>query len=98
MAITREEVCRIAGLAKLHFTDAELAQFTAQFQHILDYIEKLKRVGIEGVEPTSHVSLTGDADHEALREDALRPSLEVQEALNNAPDRRKDHFLVPKVL
>ncbi len=98
MAITRDEVRRIAELAKLHFTDAELAQFADQFQHILDYIEKLKKVEIEGVEPTSHVSVTADAEKQTWREDAPRPSLEVQEALKNAPEQRKDHFLVPKVL
>jgi aspartyl-tRNA(Asn)/glutamyl-tRNA(Gln) amidotransferase subunit C len=98
MAITREEVCKIAELAKLHFSDAELGEFTEQFQHILDYIEKLKEVGIEGVEPTSHVSLSEDLEKNMCRQDTPRPSLTVTEALNNAPDGRDDHFLVPKVL
>ena len=51
------EVLKIAELAKLHFSESDLEDFTAQFQHILDYIEKLKGVDIEGVEPTSHAAL-----------------------------------------
>ncbi len=98
MAISRDEVRKIAALARLHFTEEELAQFTEQFQRILDYIEQLKGVGIEGIAPTSHVSLPADSEKHALREDTPRPSLPVQEALGNAPDRGEDHFLVPKVL
>ncbi len=98
MAITCDEVRKIAELAKLHFSEEELIQFTEQFQRILDYIEKLKEVGIEGVDPTSHVSLGGESEKCMFREDAFRPSLEVGDALSNAPEQRRDHFLVPKVL
>jgi aspartyl-tRNA(Asn)/glutamyl-tRNA(Gln) amidotransferase subunit C len=98
MAITRAEVLQIAQLAKLHFSDAELDAFTAQFQHILAYIEKLEEVNVEGIEPTSHVSLAEDFEKYMFREDRTRPSLPVEEALMNAPDRGDDHFLVPKVL
>ncbi|MBZ5498791.1 MAG: Asp-tRNA(Asn)/Glu-tRNA(Gln) amidotransferase subunit GatC [Acidobacteriia bacterium] len=98
MAITRAEVLRIAELAKLHFSESELDAFTAQFQHILDYIEKLKEVDVEGVMPTSHVALAGDFDKHTFREDRTRPSLPVEESLMNAPDRGNDHFRVPKVI
>ncbi len=98
MPITRAQVLEIAELAKLHFKESELDDFASQFQRILDYIEKLKSVDIEGVAPTSHVSLTGDPGERPLRSDAVRPSLPVAEALRNAPDEGDDHFLVPKVL
>lgn len=98
MAITRADVLRIAELAKLHFSEAELQDFAPQFQHIMDYIEKLKNVDIEGVEPTSHVSPAEDSGQTLLRKDAIRPSLPVAEALKNAPDENDDHFLVPKVI
>jgi aspartyl-tRNA(Asn)/glutamyl-tRNA(Gln) amidotransferase subunit C len=98
LAITRTEVLKIAELAKLHFNEAELEAFTAQFQHILDYIEKLKEVNVDGIAPTSHVSLV-DADGEYLfREDAVRASLPVEKALDNAPDPGAGQFRVPKVL
>ena len=98
MAITRAEVLKIAALAKLHFSEAELDSFTAQFQHILDYIEKLEEVDIDGVAPTSHVSLASDFEKYIFREDEIRHSLPSQEALKNAPDCGNDHFRVPKVI
>ena len=96
MAITRDEVLKIAALAKLQFSDAELDAFTAQFQHILRYIEKLREVPVDDVAPTSHVCLPGDCNWQ--RKDEIAPSLEVEDALKNAPDRGRDHFRVPKVI
>ena len=98
MAITRAEVLKIAELGKLHFSETELDAFTAQFQHILDYIEKLKSVDIEGVEPTSHASLADAPGGHGSRADTVRPPLSVAEALRNAPDQGDEHFLVPKVI
>ena len=98
MAITREEVLRIAALANLQFSEPELEDFTAQFQRILNYIEKLKEVAIDDVAPTSHIARTDRAEAPVFREDEARPSLPVDEALGNAPDRGDDHFRVPKVL
>ena len=98
MAVTRAEVLKIAELAKLHFSESELEAFIAQFQHILEYIEKLKSVDIEGVEPTSHVSLSDDPGSRLLRADTVRPPLSAAEALRNAPDQGDEHFVVPKVI
>ena len=98
MAITRAEVLKIADLARLHFSEEELAAFTAQFQLILDYIEQLEKVDVTGIEPTSHVSLTADFEKHIFREDETRPSLPVEESLANAPDPGAGHFRVPKVL
>ena len=98
MAISRTEVLKIAELARLHFGESELVEFTAQFQRILDYIEQLERVNTEGVEPTSHVSLTPDFEKHLFREDEVKSSLPVEESLANAPDSGEGHFRVPKVL
>jgi aspartyl-tRNA(Asn)/glutamyl-tRNA(Gln) amidotransferase subunit C len=98
VAITREEVLRIADLANLRFSESELGDFIAQFHHILDYIEKLKEVSVDGVAPTSHIAWPDQAETTVFREDEVRPSLPVDEALGNAPDRGDDHFRVPKVI
>lgn len=98
MAITRAEVGKIAELAKLHFEESELETFTGQFQHILAYIEKLTEVNVEGVDPTSHASAAPGFETGAFRDDEPRPSLSVEDALKNAPDRGEDHFRVPKVI
>jgi len=89
---------KISDLAKLHFDEAELENFTEQFQHLLDYIEKLKEVDVEAIEPTSHVSLTGEFEKYIFREDEVRQSLPVEESLANAPDPGDGHFRVPKVI
>jgi aspartyl-tRNA(Asn)/glutamyl-tRNA(Gln) amidotransferase subunit C len=98
VSITRSEVLKIADLAKLHFSEEELESFIGQFQRILDYIEQLKQVNVDNVEPTSHVSLTADFEKHIFREDEVRPSLRVEESLANAPDPGSGHFRVPKVI
>lgn len=98
MSVTRQEILRIAELAKLRFEQEELEAFTAQFQRILGYIEKLREVPIEGVEDAAHVPASGDSAGHMLREDRVTPSLAVGEALGNAPDSGRGHFKVPKVI
>ncbi len=98
MTITRDEVLKIAALAKLHFKETELDAFAGQFQRILDYINKLMEVDVAGVEPTSHVSLTEGFEKSLCRADEVAPSLPVEESLANAPDCGHGHFKVPKVL
>lgn len=98
MSISREEVQKIANLARLYFSEDELGAFTAQFQSILDYIELLKQADVEAVEPTSHVALTSDFEKHMYREDAVVESLPVETSLANAPDSASGHFRVPKVL
>jgi len=98
MTVARDEVLRIAELAKLHFTDAELHGFTIQFRRILDYIEKLREVEVEGIEPTSHVLAAGGAEQQVLREDEPGASLTSEQALANAPDKSRGHFGVPRMI
>jgi aspartyl-tRNA(Asn)/glutamyl-tRNA(Gln) amidotransferase subunit C len=98
MSITREDISKVAELAKLHFADEELGEFTFQFQRILDYIEQLKELDVEGIEPTSHVSLSADFEKHMYRVDETRPSLPVEDSLANAPDPGKGHFRVPRVI
>lgn len=98
MSVTREEVQKIAQLARLHFSEEDLVEFTSQFQRILDYIEQLKQADVENIEPTSHVSLAEDFEKHIFREDVVKPSLPVEKSLANAPDPGSGHFRVPKVL
>ena len=98
MAISRNEVLKIAELARLHFGEGEMDAFTVQFQNLLDYIEQLKQVDVDTVEPTSHVSLTKEFEKHIFREDKVEPSLPVEESLANAPDPGSGHFRVPKVI
>ena len=98
MAVTRDEVLKIADLAKLHFSETEIDAFVSQFQSILEYIEQLEEVDIGGVEPTSHVTLTKDFEKHVSRDDEVCASLSMDESLSGAPDAGGGYFRVPKVI
>ena len=94
--LTRADVLRIAALAHLELTDAEVALFTAQLAGILEYADDIRHVDTTGVPPTSHTF----ADASAWRDDVPAASLDRDAALANAPDAARDAglFRVPKVL
>jgi aspartyl-tRNA(Asn)/glutamyl-tRNA(Gln) amidotransferase subunit C len=94
--LTREEVLRIARLAHLELSDAEVELFTRQLAEILTYAAEVQQIDTTGVPPTSH-ALASDT---VWREDAPEASLDRDAALANAPDARRDAglFRVPKVL
>ena len=94
MAVTKKDVEKIAELAHLKFSEAELESFTPQMNEILNYMEKLNELDTENVEPLSHpVEQTN-----VFREDELKNSITTEEALKNAPAKDEHHFKVPKVI
>ncbi|MFH1079788.1 MAG: Asp-tRNA(Asn)/Glu-tRNA(Gln) amidotransferase subunit GatC [Pseudomonadota bacterium] len=94
MKIKKDEVTRIAHLARLEFTEAEAEKFTFQINNILMYMDTLNRVDTTGIAPMTHAI----AQKNAFREDNLTPSLDRSLALANAPDVRGEFFRVPKVI
>ena len=94
MPVTLKDVKHIAELARLEFSGEELESFTHQLNQILEYVEKLNELDTENVEPLSH-PVEGN---NAFREDELKPSINREEALKNAPDRDEEFFRVPKVI
>lgn len=94
MAVTLNDVEHIAELARLKFSDKELKSFTHQLNGILKYVEKLNELDTENVEPLSHLV----EGNNAFREDKLKPSLNREEALKNAPESDGEFFKVPKVI
>ena len=95
MKIALDEVRRIAHLAHLRFGDQELEKLRGQLDQILGYIEKLDELSTDGVEPAAG-GATGLLP--PMREDALQPTLSLEEALGNAPESGRGHFKVPKVI
>jgi len=88
------DLAHVAHLARLHLTDAEMAQFAAQLKDILGYVAKLNELDVTGVEPTAHATpLTN-----VLRADEVRPSLPTAVVMQNAPAQDRDLFLVPKIV
>ena len=88
------DVAYVAELARLELSDDEKAVFQPQLESIVGYVEKISEVDVSGVEPMMH----GRDIANALREDAVRPSLPVETALANAPKRVGDEFLLPKIV
>ena len=94
MALTPEEVRWVAHLARLELTDAELATMTRQLAAIVEYVDQLREVNTEGVEPLAHALDVANV----FRPDEPSPSLPVDEVLANAPKRSGDFYSVPAVL
>ncbi len=92
--ISREQVEKVAKLARLDLSEQELTEFTGQLSSILEYIEKLNELDTDSVEPLAHCLPV----HNVFRDDVVIPSLDVDSALKNAPASFDNHFKVPKVL
>ena len=93
MAISLDEVRRIARLAHLNFDPEEQERFTRQLSAILDYVRMLDALDTKAVEPTAHAGAGA-----ALREDRVVPPIEEETALENAPEADRGLFKVPRVL
>jgi aspartyl-tRNA(Asn)/glutamyl-tRNA(Gln) amidotransferase subunit C len=89
--IEREEVLHVARLARLRLTDDEVGRMTGELSSVLDHIEKIGELDLDGVEPTSHVVPLENV----LREDVPRPSIARDRALEGAPAPVDGGFGVP---
>lgn len=94
MSITKEEVEELALLARLRLGDDEVDRLRGELSAILGYVEQLRELDTAGVEPMTHAVPIGCP----LREDAVAPSLTVEEALGDAPQRVDDAFAVPRII
>jgi aspartyl-tRNA(Asn)/glutamyl-tRNA(Gln) amidotransferase subunit C len=106
MRISRDEVLRVAGLANLELSEAEVAKYQGQLDSILEYIAKLNVVDTSNVEPMTQVvsvDAPGDAKtsgdpNPTFRDDVVAPCEISQEVLERAPDAAPPYFRVPKVI
>jgi aspartyl-tRNA(Asn)/glutamyl-tRNA(Gln) amidotransferase subunit C len=94
MSLTRAEVEKIALLSRLLLSDDELERMTSQLGGILGYVDLLGEVDTTGVEPMAHARDLANV----FRDDAVRESLDREQALANAPHRDAECYLVPAVL
>jgi aspartyl-tRNA(Asn)/glutamyl-tRNA(Gln) amidotransferase subunit C len=89
--IDREQVLHVARLARLRLDADEVERMSSELSTILDHIETIEQLDLDGVDPTSHVVELENV----LREDEPRPSLPRERALENAPDASDEGFRVP---
>ena len=94
MALTTEEVAKVALLARLRVSPEELEMFTWQLNSIVGFVAQLQELDTENVEPLAH----GVEVRNVFRQDVLGPALPREKALANAPKRNAEAFLVPAVL
>ena len=89
--IDREQVLHVARLARLELSEADVERMAGELSAILEHVERISSLDLEGVEPTTHVV----ALENVLRPDEPRPSLPREVALEPAPDPDDGAFRVP---
>jgi aspartyl-tRNA(Asn)/glutamyl-tRNA(Gln) amidotransferase subunit C len=94
MELSHDEVRRIAELAKLDLTDAEIALYASQLSHILQYFERLQEVDTAHIAPTASVLPLKNV----LRPGKAAAPLTPEEVVRNAPDTSDFQFRVSAVL
>ena len=92
--ISLEQVRHVAKLARLALSEQQIAKIAPQLESILEYVAKIERIDVSGVEPMAHVLPLKNV----LREDVAEPGLTVEQVLQNAPDRDGAFFKVPKII
>lgn len=92
--IDREQIRKVAHLARLELTEAEEEQFTTQVGSILEYFEQLSELDTENIKPTTRAIEVSNV----TRPDELQPFTDLQSIMSAAPDVEGDFFKVPKIL
>ena len=98
MPITKDDVEKIAELARLDLTAREIDSLAGQLSSIIAYFDKLNELDTTSVAPMSHCATASEDSEPALREDVIRPSLGTKSATESAPDAQSGYFRVPKVI
>lgn len=94
MKISQEEIKNIALLSRLEVKEDYMAHIEKELSDILSYVAELNALELDGVEPMAHAVPLQNV----LREDELKPSLDHDLALSNAPEAEDGYFKVPRVV
>jgi len=92
--LSREDVIKVAALARLSLSDEEIDRFTEQMASILGHAADLAALDLATLKPTDHPLEISNV----LRADTMRPSLDRDEVLAQAPAVAAERFLVPKIV
>jgi aspartyl-tRNA(Asn)/glutamyl-tRNA(Gln) amidotransferase subunit C len=93
-SLSRDDVAKLAGLARIEMTEEELVSLASQFGMILDAVARVQEVDLTGVKATSHPQLLENI----ARPDVVLPSLSPVDALSGAPAQEEARFRVPQIL
>jgi aspartyl-tRNA(Asn)/glutamyl-tRNA(Gln) amidotransferase subunit C len=93
-SIGRDDVARLADLARIQLTDEEIDRFAGEFDSIMDAVASVSEVATEDVPATSHpIAMTN-----VFREDVVETTLSQEQALAGAPEAQDGRFAVPQIL
>ena len=95
MKVDKKTVERLAELSKLEFSEKEKEEMVKDFQKIVSFVNKLKELDTEGVEPLVYVN---ENITNVLREDIPGEMVSREDALKNAPDKDTNYIKIPNVL
>jgi aspartyl-tRNA(Asn)/glutamyl-tRNA(Gln) amidotransferase subunit C len=98
LKISREDVLRVAELAYLDLSEAEMETYRKQLDDILEYAGKLNELDTSRVEPMAQVLAENQTVDATLREDLVVPCAVAEDVLAQAPDPEPPYFRVPKVI
>jgi aspartyl-tRNA(Asn)/glutamyl-tRNA(Gln) amidotransferase subunit C len=93
-SLSRDDVAKLAALARIEMSEEELVSLSSQFGVILDAVARVQEVKLDGVIATSHPQPIQNV----FREDQVRPSLTPELALSGAPAQEEQRFRVPQIL
>jgi aspartyl-tRNA(Asn)/glutamyl-tRNA(Gln) amidotransferase subunit C len=93
-SLSRDDVAKLAALARIEMSEDELVSLASQFGLILDAVARVQEVNLDGVEPTSHPQPIQNV----FRQDVVQPSLTPTQALSGAPAQEEQRFRVPQIL
>lgn len=95
MSVSKEEVEKIAKLAKLKLSDEGILKLQQEMNKILDYMDAINEIpSLDDVEPLYNIN----NNENVFRNDEKGVSIPREEALKNAPDKMENFFRVPKVI
>ncbi len=93
-SLSRDDVAKLAALARIEMSEEDLVSLSSQFGMILDAGARVQEVNLDGVIATSHPQPIQNV----FREDQVRPSLTPEQALSGAPAQEEQRFRVPQIL
>jgi len=93
-SLSRDDVAKLAALARIEMSEEELVSLASQFDVILDAVARVQEVDLDGVVATSHPQPIQNV----FREDVVHPSLTPTQALSGAPAQEEQRFRVPQIL
>jgi aspartyl-tRNA(Asn)/glutamyl-tRNA(Gln) amidotransferase subunit C len=93
--LTRDDVLKLAGLARLDLSDEEVKEFTSELSQILQYVEQLQGVDVSGLEPTNQITgLENVTRPDEVRDYGYKPD----ELFDNLPDQTDRQIKVKRMI